>query len=90
MQRKPVNIHNRTAIEKGLEHTIKVVNAVHGMKNPLAGLAVDPVKALAKAQHRYLRWMGMLNKYGKPHQGAKECARRREQLAKGQIRNHVE
>lgn len=87
MHNKPVNIHNRGALEARLHHTVKVINAVAHVKDPFGMPAIDMAKAMKALRNRYLRFIGHYNRY-KPHQGAQECERRRQQLNKGQIYNH--
>ena len=90
MERKPVNIHNRSALNGGLVKRIQMINAQTEQKSKARGEAIvigliDEAKALRSATRRYNQHTGNTSNFARPHQGEKECARRRRQMAAGQI-----
>lgn len=76
-----MNIHDRKAIQAALvAASYKVVGPATGYPSPGAWAeAVNNMQARAihAERRKYMRHVGMDNKYPKPHQGAREMERRR-------------
>lgn len=69
------SIHDRRYVFELLRHQHLVARAVAKKLGQLPPSKTDLDSAMRRNTRRYLQFIGMAGKY-RPHQGAKECARR--------------